>query len=243
MDAVDEPDAQGLLGVDEAAGEDQLLGHAQAADAGQPLRAAPAGDDPEVDLRLTELRAARRIADVARERELATAAEREAVQGRDRRLRHGLEQPSGLVTERPPLLRLAHVEPAHVLDVGTRDECLLAGARQDDRAGVIVAGELAEPFTKLRERGDVERVQRLLPVDGDDGDRALAVDPNQETGTFPLRKSTISLVAAPGPNTSATPSCFSSSESSFGMVPPTTTSTSSAPFSFNPSTIRGTSVM
>jgi uncharacterized membrane protein len=61
--------------------------------------------------------------------------------------------------------------------------------------------------------------------------------------TAPRRKSTISLVVAPGPKTSATPFAFSSSASSGGIVPPTTTSTSSAPFARSPSTIRGTSVM
>src|SRR5262249_25673224 len=42
------------------------------------------------------------------------------------------------------------------------------------------------------------------------------------------RYSTISPVGAPGVNTSATPSRFRSAMSSAGMVPPTTTSTSSA---------------
>jgi hypothetical protein len=44
-------------------------------------------------------------------------------------------------------------------------------------------------------------------------------------------------------NTAATPFPFSSSASSFGIVPPTMTSTSSTPFSFSPSRMRGTSVM
>ena len=49
--------------------------------------------------------------------------------------------------------------------------------------------------------------------------------------------------SAPGVKISATPWLFSSAASSSGIVPPTTTSTSSAPFSFNPSRMRGTSVM
>ena len=51
----------------------------------QPLRAAEARDDPEVDLRLAEGRRARRQADVAGHRDLAAAAEREPVDGGDRR--------------------------------------------------------------------------------------------------------------------------------------------------------------
>ena len=64
-----------------------------------------------------------------------------------------------------------------------------------------------------------------------------------QTATAPRRKSTISPVVAPGPKTSATPFAFSSSASSGGIVPPTTTRTSSAPFARSPSTIRGTNVM
>ena len=66
---------------------------------------------------------------------------------------------------------------------------------------------------------------------------------NSYATTAPRRKSTISPVVAPGPNTSATPFAFSSSASSGGIVPPTTTRTSSAPFARRPSTIRGTRVM
>ena len=63
------------------------------------------------------------------------------------------------------------------------------------------------------------------------------------TATFERRNSTISEVGAPGVNTAATPCAFSSSASSAGIVPPSTTRTSSAPFSRSPSRMRGTSVM
>ena len=53
----------------------------------------------------------------------------------------------------------------------------------------------------------------------------------------------MSCVGAPGVNTSATPSSFSSGMSSAGIVPPTVTTTSSTPCSRSSSTIRGTSVM
>src|SRR5262249_24587964 len=171
----------------------------------EPLRPAPARDDSEVHLRLAELRVARRVADVARERELAAAAEREAVHRRDRRLRHRLQQPSRFVSERAPGLCLPDVEAAHVLDVGAGGERLIARAGEDDRAHVVVAGDVLQTVAQLRQRLDVERVERLLPVDGEDCDRRIAADADQLTGTFPLRKSTISLVAAPGPTTSATP--------------------------------------
>src|SRR5262249_21346388 len=62
---VAQPDPQGLLGVDDTPREDQVLRDAEPADAREPLRPAPAGNDPEVDLRLAELRAGRRVAQVA----------------------------------------------------------------------------------------------------------------------------------------------------------------------------------
>src|SRR5262249_41343581 len=92
VDRVHETDSERLVRVDDTAGEDELLRDAGAAYAGEPLRAAPTGDDPEVDLGLSELRGAGCIADVAGERELAASAESEAVDRRDRRLRRDLEQ-------------------------------------------------------------------------------------------------------------------------------------------------------
>src|SRR5205814_863489 len=96
-----------LFGADHASSEDQFLGGAERRRAREALRAAPAWDDPEVDLRLAEFGRAGGVAEVAGERELAAAAQGEAVDRRDRRLRHRLEQPPGLVPERAPLLRLA----------------------------------------------------------------------------------------------------------------------------------------
>src|SRR5436190_6337367 len=119
VNGVDEPDAQRLVRIDRAPREHELLCDSDPADAREPLGASPAGDDPEVHLRLTELRTRRRVADVARQRELAAAAEREAVHGCDRGLCHRLEEPARLVAERAPRLRLLDAETAHVLDVGS----------------------------------------------------------------------------------------------------------------------------
>src|SRR5919204_204012 len=132
VDGVHEPAPLGLLGVDKPAGEDQLLREAEAADPREPLRPAPARDDAEVDLRLAELRRARGVAQVAAERELAAAAEREAIDRRDRRLRHRLEEARARVAEPAPLARLEHGQPAHVLDVRACDEGPVARARQHD---------------------------------------------------------------------------------------------------------------
>ncbi len=82
-DEVDQADAQRLVGVDHVAGEDQLLGLGDADTADQPLGTAEARDHAQADLGLAELGAARGVDEVTRQRQLAAAAEGEAVDRRD----------------------------------------------------------------------------------------------------------------------------------------------------------------
>ena len=58
-------------------------------------------------------------------------------------------------------------------------------------------GSSSRAVAELSQGCDVESVQRLLPVDRDDGDAVFALDLDQP-GTLPLRKSTISLVERRG---------------------------------------------
>ena len=73
------------------AGQDQVLRARLPDQARQALRAARAGDDRERRLRQAELGVRRRDAQVAREHELRPAAERDAVDDGDRRLRQRLD--------------------------------------------------------------------------------------------------------------------------------------------------------
>src|SRR5207247_7653739 len=59
-----------LIGLDAAAGKDQLVGAVFPDATGEPLRSARSGDDPEVDLGLSELGRSVRDDDVAGPREL-----------------------------------------------------------------------------------------------------------------------------------------------------------------------------
>jgi hypothetical protein len=139
---------------------------------------------------------------------------------------------------------LEHAHHDHLVDVRPGGERTVARSGENHDADIGVAGELAQTVAQSCQRLAVERVQRIGPVDRDDGGAAvLLIDQNAYAGTFDRRKSTISDVGAPGVNTAATPLALSSSASSAGIVPPSTTSTSSAPFSRRPSRIRGTSVM
>src|SRR5439155_10322088 len=177
-------------------------------------------------------------------RERAAAAEREPVDRRDRRLAHRLEEERRCVPEPAPLAGLEHGETLHVLDVGAGDERSIARPGQHDRMDTAVVRELAQAVAKRSERLQVERVHRLGPVHGHDRDGVVALDVDHAgAGTFCCRKSTIAETGAPGVNTSATPCSFKATTSAFGIVPPTTTSTSSRSFSRSPSRIFGTSVM
>ena len=134
VDVLDEAALERLVGVDHAAGQDQLLGVADVGRAGEPLGAAPAGDDPEVDLGLAEVGVLGREPDVAGQRHLAAAAERVAVDGGDRRLAHRLEHVGDLLAELGVGARLERRLAVHLLDVGAGDERAVAGAGQHDHA-------------------------------------------------------------------------------------------------------------
>lgn len=81
-----------LLRIDHVAGQDHLQRAALPDEPRQTDGAAVSGDDSELDFRQPELRVLAREPDVAGERELQAAAEREAVHGSDHRLRHLLEE-------------------------------------------------------------------------------------------------------------------------------------------------------
>ena len=90
-DAVHEPVLERLVGGDRVADACSSPAPWPAPTSrAQPLGAAEAGDDPEVDLGLAERRRARRQAHVAGHRDLAAAAEGEPVDGGDRDDRRAL---------------------------------------------------------------------------------------------------------------------------------------------------------
>ena len=83
---VDQADVAGLLGADRIAGRGHFQRLADAGDARQPLRAAGAGQQAELDLGHAELRRRHRDPVMAGQRDLEAAAERGAVDRGDHRL-------------------------------------------------------------------------------------------------------------------------------------------------------------
>ena len=91
-DLVDEPDTVGLLRADHSARQDELKRAALADQARQPLGAAAARKQSELDFRLTELRALHGDADGAGHRGFAAATERKTVDCSDYRFAEILDE-------------------------------------------------------------------------------------------------------------------------------------------------------
>ena len=89
-DSLDEPPRVGSLGVDEVARQVEEHRASLADEAGEALRPAAAGDQPELDLGLAERRVVRADPYVAAHRELQAAAEAEAADRRDERRARGV---------------------------------------------------------------------------------------------------------------------------------------------------------
>ena len=125
-DHVDEPALMRRRRIDRRAERDHLERRLRSDQPGQALRAAGAGHQPELDLRLAQRR--RRCGDprVAGQRQLEAAAQRHPVDRRDDRLAAGVQCGEQVVEGR----RLRW--PAEFLDVGAAAEAA-PGAGDDDR--------------------------------------------------------------------------------------------------------------
>ena len=175
-DAGDETCLQRLARREPAAAEDQVHRQRLADGAGQPLRSAGAGDDPEAGLRLAELGGLGGDDQVTAHGQLAAAAQAVAGDRGDERCPE-------------PADRVPALDAALVVEVDRRGLCELAdvgaggegplAAAEHDRAHRLVAVELRERLHELVHQLVGERVQRLGPVEQDDRDRAVALDLDQ----------------------------------------------------------------
>ena len=101
MDLVDESDRKRLLGPHLTPGQDQVLGARRPDKTGESLRAPTSRDDPEEDLRLTELRVVGRDAQIARKSQFASATEGGSVHCGDDDRRNGGHGTESLEKESP----------------------------------------------------------------------------------------------------------------------------------------------
>ena len=174
---------------DLAAGEAQLLGPARPDEAGQPLRAAAAGDDAEEDLGLAEHGPRAGDAVVAGQRQLAAAAEGVAADGGDDEAGDGGDGVERVVEAGRD--RAGLVGAAELGDVGAGGEDPLA-AGDHDGAG-RVGGQLVGRLVQLGAAAPAERALTLPLAQRDDGDAVVAAIEGR--------------AALPSPPVSPTPFC------------------------------------
>ena len=136
---------------------------------GKTLRAAVPGKNAELALGLTEFRGIGREPDMTRHRELAPAAEREAVDRRNDRLGAGLESAEHILPSTCACLCENGSLIGELGDVGARDE-RASGAGENRTADRIVNANLVDRDAQLGDRGIVERVELVGAIDRESGD-------------------------------------------------------------------------
>ena len=152
---------------------DQFGRQAGADETGEPLRAAPAGDDADLRFGKTDLdlRMAAGQAIVEAERQLQAAADAGAVDEHDRRARQFRKPGDDFVTAADEPTGLCGGRGGEFLDVGAGDEHAWLAAPEDDAMQVRRRLQLREDLGELRENGGAERVRLAAgQVERDDGD-------------------------------------------------------------------------
>ena len=143
-------------GVDEVAGHVQEHRAADADEPGEALRAAAAGNQPELDLRLPELSVVGRNPDVAAHRDLEPAAQAVALDRRDERSPRRVHAIPELLDPacRPAFLsfRRRLSQRGELGDVSAGDERALSRALEHDRANSVVRIEAIDLRLELVEQ-------------------------------------------------------------------------------------------
>src|SRR5439155_18471375 len=165
-DSVHEPDTERLLRVDHLAAQEKVQRTALSNEAWEALRSTVARNKPELDLGLSELRRLGRDADVAGHGQLASAAQCEAVDGGDDRLRRRLESTeNGLAALRERFCRYRAV-PLELPDIGSGDESA-AGAGEDCTADIGARTQVLDRLAQLLDGSIVEGVELVRTIDSE----------------------------------------------------------------------------
>ena len=161
---------------DLAAGEQQFNRLALADQPRQTLRPGISRNQAEQNLWLSELRGLGRESQCAGHRQLAAAAEREAVNCRDDRLAEGLEQVEHVLAGQRVLAPAGRRLDTEFVDVGAGHERLVAGSGHDQHADGDVLLQFEDRPPQFVERLRIERVQHLGTIDGENRDGAIPID-------------------------------------------------------------------
>ncbi len=175
-DSLHEPGLQGLLSIERLAGHHHELGHL-AADDVRRTKHSVARHETECGLRHTERGAIGGEDDIARQRQLAAAAERQAVHGGDHRQRAVLQR--GETFHRIDLIgtfAFQRRERGEARDVAAGTERFVASAGEHDGAGLLIRYELIENASQIAPELRGECVVLFDAVDGQQCDRAVVGD-------------------------------------------------------------------
>ena len=163
---------------DRVAGEHDLLGDAGADQTRQALRAAGPRQQTQLDFRLSHLRIRRHDAHVARHAHFHAAAQRQAVDGCQRRLAQALDGAQAGMQPTGQLLGPARRQQAgKFLDVKAGAEGPLAVAGDDGHPHLRVVGQPGEARRQFLHHLRVQHVQRRIG-ERNDGQRAFLVQAN-----------------------------------------------------------------
>ena len=169
---VDQPDPLRLLGAEEAAGQQEPHRDLERQLARQPVDAAGAGEQADARLGQPEAGVVGGDDDVARERHLQSAADGDAVDRRDHRLR-ALEVARDAPERRPGVALDVTAVGRPLggdLEIVARRERPLAGPGEDRDPDVGVVAEVLPDLGELEVRLEVQRVHHLGAVQRDVGD-------------------------------------------------------------------------
>src|ERR1035437_6771417 len=144
----------------------------------QPLRPAVSRDNPQLHLRLPQLRVVAGKTHGASESQFAPAAKRKSVNASNHGLAEVLDQVEHRLPPVPILLAGHRVLLRQLANIRACNKSLLARAGQDGHADRGVGLNVGERRPQLFHSGHVERVQHLGAVDGDVGDGVFLSEKN-----------------------------------------------------------------
>ena len=155
-DAIHEPDAICLGGIDHLTGQQQLQRAALPDETRQSLRAAVAGQMPSFTSGWPNFAASTRDADVTRHRELAAAAEREAVDCGDDRLGRRLEAAEYLLTVEARAASLAWATVRRAREMSAPAMNARPAPVRMRRTDIVALADLVDRLAQLADRRGVQ---------------------------------------------------------------------------------------
>ncbi len=171
--ARDQANLQGPFGVDRLAHQQHVERPGAADQARQALRGAAAGNDAELALRRGKAGTAAGHAQIAAQRHLQPAAEADAVDGRDGRLRTPFQALGHALHDR--FQRLVQIAVHHLGQVRAGGKGLVAGAGDGQHAHRRIVRRGGDGHVQLIHRAQRNRVQLGRTVDGDQRQRAAGL--------------------------------------------------------------------